>query len=592
MSEYDPIPIEADETTQAAEAVQATDAPDQAAPADPPEADAAGAAHEAEDAPGAPDETPDGTEADTACAAQEAGATPDAPETTPDAVEAPAAPNDTSDTLDTPAETPDKSPDAPAFRSSEAEKRLLALQQELRALKIPVVIVLEGWAAAGKGAMAGELLEGLDPRGYQVHVPERFDDRDALPPLKPYWTRMPRQGGISLFIGSYYHALCARAVAKETHGLLDEGLTHLAQMEQMLRADGVVLLKFFINIPRKEQKRRLRAMEQKKATRGLVSKADWRQNERYDRWQAVYNQMLADGRGGVWHVLRGEDKQACKQQLYETVTGAFEQAIAERKSGARDWDTPTLPGLTPTPLLPVLPLSEVDPDQALEGDYKALLREKQKRLHKLQYELYRKGVPMVLAFEGWDAAGKGGSIRRLTSALDPRACTVVPIASPTPEEKEHHHLWRFWRTLPRPGDIVIYDRTWYGRVMVERLEGFCTEAQWQRAYEEMNLFEQDLVQSGFILRKFWLHISPDEQLRRFIARRDDPEKQWKITDEDWRNRENWPLYEQAVNDMLQKTSTPYAPWTIVESNDKRYARIKVLDTVIAAAEERLGKERK
>ena len=203
--------------------------------------------------------------------------------------------------------------------------------------------------------------------------------------------------------------------------------------------------------------------------------------------------------------------------------------------------------------------------------------------------MYCRGLSMALAFEGWDAAGKGGSIRRLTSAMDPRNFTVVPIASPTAEEKEHHHLWRFWRTLPSAGNTTIYDRSWYGRVMVERLEGYCTQAQWNRAYEEMNLFEKDLTDSGMIVRKFWLQIDPDEQLRRFHERQSTPEKAWKITDEDWRNREKWPQYEEAVNDMLQKTSTPEAPWIIVEANDKHFARIKVLDCVIAAMEEALAR---
>jgi len=197
---------------------------------------------------------------------------------------------------------------------------------------------------------------------------------------------------------------------------------------------------------------------------------------------------------------------------------------------------------------------------------------------------------MVIAFEGWDAAGKGGSIRRLTSALDPRGFTVIPVAAPTAEEKEHHHMWRFWKALPKNGDIRIFDRTWYGRAMVERLEGFCSEAQWKRCYEEFNLFERDLHEADTILCKFWLHISPEEQLKRFNRRAANPEKQWKLSDEDWRNREKWDQYEEAINDMLQKTNTAYAPWTVVEADNKHYARIKVLTTVIEAIEKRLGEE--
>ncbi len=481
---------------------------------------------------------------------------------------------------------------ASEYDFSRAENHLLSLQQELRALKIPVVILLEGWSAAGKGDMAGELLEGLDPRGYHVYVSERFGKEErSYPELRPYWVRMPKQGDVSLFIGSWYHPICAASVRnKQERRTFTARLEHVNQMEQMLVCDGVLMLKFFINISRKEQKHRLRALSEKKATRALVKKSDWAQNERYDQWQTQYNLMLAatNDNGAVWHVLRGEDRRECKRQLYESVIEAFQRAIAERRAGTRLWDVPELPGHEALPVTPISRLSAFNPNQTPGPDYKQALDEAQKKLRGLQYELYRQKIPMVLAFEGWDAAGKGGSIRRLTSALDPRGFTVIPISAPTAEEKAHHHLWRFWRALPEKGHIAIFDRTWYGRVMVERIEGFCTESQWRRAYEEINLFERDLAWNGAIIRKFWLQIDPDEQLRRFIARRDNPEKQWKITDEDWRNREKWPEYEQAVNDMLAGTHTRRAPWIVVEANNKQYARLKVLNSVIAAIEERLN----
>ncbi len=477
------------------------------------------------------------------------------------------------------------------FDFSGLEKRLLALQQQIRSLKIPVVILLEGWSAAGKGVMAGELLEGLDPRGYKVYVPERFSGEESLyPDMRRYWIRMPRQGDIAIFIGSWYQSLCASALkGKRARRELAAGLERVNLMERMLTCDGTLILKFFIHISRKEQKRRLRALDQKKLTRSLAVQTDLDQNEQYDQWQKLYNQVLAatSGEGAVWHVLRGENKRECKRQLYAAVLDAFSRAIEERKAGARPWDTPFLPEHEPLPTAAIPPLYAYDPQQALEEDYKQTLESAQKKLRKLQYELFRKGIPMVLAFEGWDAAGKGGSIRRLSSALDPRGFTVAPFSAPTPEEKEHHHLWRFWKALPPKGHITIFDRTWYGRVMVERIEGFCTEAQWRRAYEEINLFERELTSGGVIVRKFWLQIDPDEQLKRFVARRDDPQKQWKITDEDWRNREKWPQYEEAVGEMLKKTHTHSAPWIVVEANDKQYARIKVLRSVIAAIEERL-----
>ncbi|MEG0640514.1 MAG: phosphate--AMP phosphotransferase [Clostridia bacterium] len=483
---------------------------------------------------------------------------------------------------------------SPAEGFEADEMALLSLQQELRKLGIPVVIVLEGWAAAGKGTMAGELLEGLDPRGYQVYVPEAFEKaEEGYPALHSYLVRMPAKGQISLFIGSWYHSLCVQSVKnKHSRRELAQKLELINQMEHSFVCDGVLFLKFFINISRKEQKRRLREMEDKKTTRMLVSKADWAQNEAYDQYQAQFNLMLAaTGESGTaWQVLRGENKRDCKRQLYDAVLSAFQRAIDERKTGLCPWDTPTLLGHEPLPTVPIAPLYAFDPVQVLDEDYKQALNTAQKKLHKLQFELYKHHIPMAIAFEGWDAAGKGGAIRRLSCALDPRGFTVVPISAPTPEEKAHHHLWRFWKTIPASGNIAIFDRSWYGRVMVERIEGFCTEPQWQRAYEEINLFEHGLAASGMIVRKFWLQIDADEQLKRFTDRQNDPQRAWKLTDEDWRNREKWPAYEQAVNEMLQKTNTSFAPWIVVEANNKQYARLKVLNAVIEAIEEQLRKK--
>ena len=232
------------------------------------------------------------------------------------------------------------------------------------------------------------------------------------------------------------------------------------------------------------------------------------------------------------------------------------------------------------PLLKDIPLDKTISDE----EYKIQLKLLQEKLHELHYKLYRKKIPVIIAYEGWDAAGKGGNIKRIAGALDPRGYVVHPIASPEPHEKARHYLWRFWKRLPKTGHIAIFDRTWYGRVMVERLEGFCSENDWQRAYNEMNEFEKELSDWGAVVIKFWVQIDNQTQLERFTDRQNTPEKQWKITDEDWRNREKWDLYEDAVNEMLQKTSTTYAPWYVLESVDKKYARIKALKIVIEALE--------
>lgn len=226
-------------------------------------------------------------------------------------------------------------------------------------------------------------------------------------------------------------------------------------------------------------------------------------------------------------------------------------------------------------------LSTVDLSLTMEAEeYDRLLIKYQVALFKLAYQVYVQQRPVIMVFEGWDAAGKGGAIRRVTEKIDPRGFVVYPIAAPKGDDATHHYLWRFWRRLPEAGQIAIFDRSWYGRVMVERIEGFCTEAEWKRAYREINYFERQLVDFGTIMFKFWLHIGQDEQLRRFEARSGDKLRSWKLTEEDWRNREKWPLYEEAVNEMLLKTSTITAPWTVIEGNSKLYARIQILKTLV------------
>jgi polyphosphate kinase 2 (PPK2 family) len=242
------------------------------------------------------------------------------------------------------------------------------------------------------------------------------------------------------------------------------------------------------------------------------------------------------------------------------------------------------------PLVREPKLAEVSLDgKSLEdGEYRKALKKYQKKLGDLQNRIHRRGIPVIIGYEGWDAAGKGGNIKRVTEALDPRGYTVHPIAAPEPREKNRHYLWRFIEKIPQKGDIAIFDRTWYGRVMVERLEGFCSVNDWQRAYNEINEFEYDLNRWGAVIIKFWLQIDSDTQLKRFKAREADPDKQWKITDEDWRNRDKWSQYEQAVNEMIEKTSTAFAPWHILESCDKNYARVKALKIITEALEHRLA----
>jgi PPK2 family polyphosphate:nucleotide phosphotransferase len=230
-------------------------------------------------------------------------------------------------------------------------------------------------------------------------------------------------------------------------------------------------------------------------------------------------------------------------------------------------------------------LSSLDLSKKLsKKDYEEKLKTYQLKLLRLQRKLYEKQVPLILVFEGWDAAGKGGVIKRLTETLDPRGFNVHPIGAPTETEKKHHYLWRFWQRIPQRGAIAVFDRSWYGRVLVERVEKFAEPEEWGRAYEEINQFEKMLVDDGYHILKFWLHISKEEQLKRFKEREQNPLKRWKLTEEDWRNREKWDKYEKAVEEMVQKTSTSHAPWHLIEAENKKYARVKVLKTIVEAFE--------
>ena len=221
-------------------------------------------------------------------------------------------------------------------------------------------------------------------------------------------------------------------------------------------------------------------------------------------------------------------------------------------------------------------------------EYSEQIKFAQSRLRKMELKIYKKQIPVLCVFEGSDAAGKGGAIKRLTEMLDPRGFTVSSYAAPEGEEKTHHYLWRFWRKLPRAGHLAVFDRSYYGRVLVERVERFAGDAEWQRAYQEINEFESHQASFGMVVCKFWLHITPEEQLRRFRRRELDPFRQYKLTDEDWRNRAKIPEYTRAVEDMVMRTSTPHAPWTVIEANNKYYARLKVVETTVEYIENRLN----
>jgi polyphosphate:AMP phosphotransferase len=406
------------------------------------------------------------------------------------------------------------------------------------------------------------------------------------PFLYRYMKEIPEAGKFTFFDDFWMEEV----VTQKMRGEIDDStyarrVKSINTTERSLTDNGYLVMKFFFQLGKKEQKKRLRELLESKNTRWRVSEDDLYENKHYDQYLEVYDKYLEDTNRSAapWYIIDAKDKKWAELQVLRFLNQGIDTALKNHALAAPILQNPF--PLNRTPLLSEISLA----DKTLsDEEYKKELDSLQGELRKLHYELYRRKIPVVIAYEGWDAAGKGGNIKRITAALDPRGYQVLPIASPEPHEKARHFLWRFWTRLPKDGHIAIFDRTWYGRVMVERLEGFCSENDWQRAYNEINEFEKELAEWGAVVIKFWVQIDNQTQLERFTDRQNTPEKQWKITDEDWRNRAKWDQYEVAVDEMLVRTSTTYAPWIIVEANSKYYARIKVLETVVDAIEKRLN----
>ena len=472
----------------------------------------------------------------------------------------------------------------------EAEEKLGLLQRECKDAGIPVILVFEGMGAAGKGVQINRLIQALDPRGFDVYACDRpTEDEQMRPFLWRYWTKTPAKGRIAVFDRSWYRSVQVdRFDGLTREDKLGDAYQDILSFEKQLCDDGTVIMKFFLYIDKDEQKKRFKKLEGSKETSWRVTEEDWNRNKDFDRYLKMNEEMLekTDTDYAPWVIIEAVDKDYPALKIVSTVMDRLEYELEHRRpedgKQAQRQESKTRERFKNGVL------SGIDLSKSLtEEEYKTRLKKLQKRLAELHSELYRLRIPVVIGFEGWDAGGKGGAIKRLTSNLDPRGYRVNPTAAPNDIEKVHHYLWRFWNSVPKAGHIAIFDRTWYGRVMVERIEGFCSEAEWRRAYQEINEMESHMANAGAVVLKFWLHIDKDEQERRFRERQANPAKQWKITDEDWRNREKWDQYEEAVNEMLIRTSTTYAPWIVVEGNDKRYARVKVLQTVVDALEKKV-----
>lgn len=474
---------------------------------------------------------------------------------------------------------------------SELPKLRTALLQAhflLKDTKAPVIVVVSGADGAGKGEVVHRLNEWLDPRGVETHAFwQTSDEERERPPYWRFWRSLPARGRVGILFGSWYSEPIIRRVYGETKNTqLDSELDRIAFFEKMLTDDNAVIVKLWFHLSKKEQHKRLRDLEANPKTHWRVLPTDWKHLKLYDKFTEASERAIrrTDSGQAPWHIIEAVDR-----RYRELTTGQIILKAIQDKLGAIEKAKalkPVAPAVTQKALSgrrrndASSILDHVDLTQRLTDDqYKKELEKWQGKLTRLVWAAWEKKVSNVAMFEGWDAAGKGSAIRRLTEAMDPRLYRIVPIAAPTDEERAHHHLWRFWRHLPRAGRLTIFDRSWYGRVLVERVEGFARDEEWNRSYLEINDFEEQLAQHGTVLSKFWIHISKEEQLRRFKQRQQIDFKRYKITAEDWRNREKWDLYKAAINDMVTHTSTSCSPWTLVAGNDKRFARVQIVRTL-------------
>ena len=457
-------------------------------------------------------------------------------------------------------------------------QRLLALQYKLlENSKFPVIILVNGVDGAGKGETVNLLNEWMDPRHIQTHAfGEMTEYERERPEMWRFWQALPPKGKIGILFGSWYtDPILQRVMGREKRAEFEHRLEKIRHFERMLVGEGALFLKLWFHLSKRAQKKRLNELSSHKRSAWRVSKDDWKRFDHYDDFIKVSEVALRDTSIGEapWQIIEGSDHE------YRSLTAGrmLEEALAQRLKGKR----PVLEPVAP------MPAPAIDGKTLMASyDYGRKLTKPtySKKLGKLQRELSlltrtkkMRSRSLIIAFEGMDAAGKGSTIRRLTPAMDARFYNIVPIAAPTQEERAQPYLWRFWRHIPGHGRATIFDRTWYGRVLVERVEGFCAEEDWMRAYHEINDFEQELSEAGVIVAKFWLAVSPAEQLKRFKLRQKTSYKRYKITEEDWRNRKKWPAYERAVGDMIERTSTDIAPWNVIASDDKLFSRIEVLE---------------
>lgn len=476
----------------------------------------------------------------------------------------------------------------PALREA-----LLEAQYELKEqARFPVIVLINGVEGAGKGETVKLLNEWMDPRLIEVRTfDDKTDEELAHPPAWRYWRQLPAKGRMGVFFGNWYSQMIQDRVHGDIKdGRLEQAINGAQRLERMLHDEGALIFKFWFHLSKQQMKARLKSLRDDPLHSWRISPLDWQQSKTYDRFVRFGERVVrrTDRDYAPWHVIEGADAHyrslAVGQIILEGLQAALKAPVEPKAQAVATLGE----SIDKRSLIGSLDLSK----RLEKDDYERQLIAEQARLAGLMRDKRMRRHALVAVFEGNDAAGKGGAIKRVAAALDPRQYHIVPIAAPTQDELAQPYLWRFWRQLPARGKFTVFDRSWYGRVLVERVEGFCSASDWMRAYSEINDFEEQLTEAGVVLVKFWLAIDEQTQLERFKEREQIPFKRFKITEDDWRNREKWGAYRDAVGDMVDRTSSEVAPWTLVEANDKRWARVKVLRTINDALEAAFKRDKK
>jgi polyphosphate:AMP phosphotransferase len=480
-------------------------------------------------------------------------------------------------------------------KSAQLRTQLLTIQNQLKHYPFPVIIIISGVDGGGKGEVINHLNEWLDPHYMRtIALGELSDEERERPKFWRYWRTLPAKGTIGVYVGSWYSdPIAQRIYQKIDDNSLQAELIQINQLEQLLADDNALIIKCWLHLKKEAQAKRLKVLAKNPATKWRVTDKDRQHLGLYDEFIGVAEQVLTETSKpcAPWLIVEGSDIRYSSLTVGQHVLERIDRHIQQHNSTLSvdsEQQTLTSSQVEQYNLLDALDLSL----NLNKSSYKNQLEKYQGKLNELSRYALAAKRSSILVFEGWDAAGKGGTIRRITESLDARHYQVIPIAAPTDEERAHHYLWRFWRHIPRAGQVTIYDRSWYGRVLVERVEGLAKPSQWQRAYSEIVNFEEALLAHGIVIMKFWLHIDKDEQIERFKRREQISYKQFKITEEDYRNRDKWDDYQKAVNEMIARTSTSKSPWLLVEANDKNYARIKVLKAYCERLEKMLDEMNK